>query len=172
MNLELTDNIITLRPFIQEYAEEHFAGEDEEQVKWLSGGRGSLEGVRKWIEKNQKSWEAGGPVFNFAVFDPESRLVGMVEANKDYEQVEGIQEGDANVSYGLYPFARGKGYATRAVNMMVDFLREEGLNRAVIRVNPENRRSLNVPVRCGFTESGSIVTESGQKLNIFIKDLA
>ncbi|MDO8639032.1 MAG: hypothetical protein Q7R43_05650 [Candidatus Daviesbacteria bacterium] len=49
--VELTDRIIKIRPFTLENAEEHLAGEDEAQVKWLSDGKGTLEGVQKWIQK-------------------------------------------------------------------------------------------------------------------------
>jgi hypothetical protein len=48
--IELIDGFITLRPFIFENAKEHLANEDEAQVKWLSGEKGTLEGVQNWIK--------------------------------------------------------------------------------------------------------------------------
>ncbi len=171
-NMELTDGEITLRPFRLDDAEAHLAGEDDEQVKWLSGGKGTLEGAKAWIEKNQRYWENGGPVFNLAVWDKNSnKLVGMVESNTNQESIEGIQEGDANISYGLYPEARGKGYALKAVRLMEDFLKNKGLKRVVIRVNPENEASAKVPQRLGYREAGQITTKSDEILDVYVKDL-
>lgn len=168
---KLSDGVIALRPFTINDAQEHLEGEDEEQIKWLSGGKSTLDSVKKWINKNQKLWENGGSVFNFAVEDKEGRLMGMVEANVDYRSFKTYEEGDANVSYGLYPFARRKGYASRAVELLIKFLKDKGLKRAVIRINPENKNSQKVPVHCGFVKQGIIKTEKGEEFLIFIKDL-
>jgi RimJ/RimL family protein N-acetyltransferase len=171
-NIELTDGKILLRPFKLEDAEAHMAGEDDEQVKWLSGGKGTLEGARAWIEKNQKYWEEDGPVFNFAIWNKNSnKLVGMVEANTDPGRIEGIQEGDANISYGLYPEARSKGYTLKAVDLMINFLKSKGIKRAVIRVNPENEASVKVAERLGFEGAGQIKTKNGEVLDVYIKRL-
>jgi RimJ/RimL family protein N-acetyltransferase len=94
----------------------------------------------------------------------------MVEANIDYEKIEGLQKGDANISYGLYPEARGKGYATRAVNMITEFLRQKGVERVVLRINPDNPNSLKIPVNCGFQSAGEIMTKEGKML-MFSKKL-
>lgn len=90
--------------------EEHLAGEDEEQIKWLSGGKSTRETIRNWIQRNQEYWEKDGPIFPFAIVEEKTQtVIGMVEANTDDERVEGIQKGEATISYGLYPFARRKG---------------------------------------------------------------
>lgn len=170
--MELSDEGIMLRPFRLSDAEEHLAGEDDEQVKWLSGGEGNLEGVRDWIRKNEKQWEDNGHIFNFAIVDFETKkLLGMVEANTDFETLEGLQEGDANISYGLYPNSRGKGNAGKAVSLIADFLRNKGFKRAVIRVNPENKKSLKIPLACEFLETSEVITKAGEKLKVFIKVL-
>ena len=170
--VELSDSVVTIKPFDLSYAEEHLRGEDEEQVKWLSGGKGTLEGVRNWILKNQKYWQEDGPVFNFAIFARDNnQLVGMVEANTDYHTLKGIEPGDANVSYGIYPFARGKGYVISAVNLITNFLKTKGIKRAIIRVNPNNETSLKVPLRCGFQGSGTITLKNDEALAYFTKEL-
>ena len=168
--LELTDQVVLLRPFVLTDAEEHLAGEDEAQIRWVSGGKSTRETVRTWIQRNQEYWEEGGPIFTFAIVDAKTHtLIGMVEANTDDESVEGIQKGEANVSYGLYPFARGKGYASRAVNLMMGFLQRQGLHAAIIRVDPGNEDSLKVPLRCGFQELAVIQTSDQRNLVIFRK---
>jgi RimJ/RimL family protein N-acetyltransferase len=172
-DIRLSDGIVTIRPFILEDAQAHLAGEDEEQVKWLSGGKSTLESVQKWIEENTGSWRrGGGPLYNFAVEDAETRkLIGMVEASTD-TSIAGIKEGDANISYALYPDARGKGYVTKAVTLLLDFLKSRGIKRAVIRVDLKNTASANVPARLGFTKiEGIIQTEEGHSLSMFIKEL-
>lgn len=168
---KLSDGVITLRPFTINDAQEHLECEDEEQIKWLSGGKSTLDRVKKWINKNQKLWENGGPVYNFAVEDKEGRLMGMVEANVDYRSFETYEEGDTNVTYGLYPFARRKGYASRAVMLLINFLKNKGLKRAIIRINPENENSQKVPIRCGFVKTGKIRTKKGEDFLIFVKNL-
>lgn len=168
----IADNVIILRPFKEEDAEEHLKGEDKDQIKWLSGGKSSLESVKNWIKKNQDYWQKGGPVFNFAIVDKISnKLVGMVEANNDYEKIEGLENGDANISYGIYPQFRGKGYAQKAINLLMDFLKNRQVNRAVIRINPQNLDSLKVAQRLGFEEKDWITTKDKERLNIFVKIL-
>ena len=168
----LTDGTILLRHFRLEDAENHLAGEDAEQVRWLSGGRGTLPGVLAWIEANQRHWQAGGPVFNFAIVHAHTgTLLGMVEANTDYLRIAGLHEGDANISYGLYPGARGHGYASRAVALVMDFLQSRGIRRAVIRVDPRNTPSVRVARRLGYLWIGEIATVGGHSLDLYVRSL-
>ncbi len=169
--IEITYNLIYLRPFSQEYAEEHLAGEDEEQVKGLSDGKSTIQRVRQWIEKNQKHWDKGGPIFNFAIFTVSNEVIGMIEANTDYKEVDGLEASEANIAYGLYTKARGKGYASKPVELVTTFLAKKGYKQAIIRVSTENQASLKVPIRCGFVENQVIVTRNNEKLVRFIKPL-
>lgn len=166
-----TDGIVTIRPFELSDAPDHLAGEDDEQIKWLSGGKGTLAGIQDWIARAQLSWREGGPVFTFAIVEASGTLVGMVEANADSSRIEGIQPGDANISYGLYPFARRKGFAVRAVNLATDVIAGRGIRRAVIRVHSDNARSLLVPQRCGFARERSVLAGSEDPLVVFVKAL-
>jgi RimJ/RimL family protein N-acetyltransferase len=158
-----------LKPFVLEDAKTHLENEDPDQQRWISGGASTLESVQNWIKKNQEYWNKGGPVFNFALWINDE-LVGMVEANVDKEQVEGLEEGEANISYAIYPKARGKGYAAKAVNSIVDFLKQKGFKRAVLRINQENMPSLKIPLACGFEEAGEVDTSEGHML-VFKKTL-
>ncbi len=169
-NLLLTDGVIILKPFELKDAPLHLAGEDLEQQKWVSGGERTLESVEKWIRKNQEYWKHDGLVFNFAVW-ADGKLIGMAEANTDIKKVEGMKEGQANISYGIYPDYRGRGYAPRAVNVLLDFLKSKGIAQAIIRANPENVNSLKIPVKCGFQENVEMKTKDGEVLKFFVKDL-
>lgn len=170
---ELTDGEIILRPFKLDYAEAHLAGDDAKNVRWLSDGISTLETVREWITRNQKSWESGGPVFSLALFDARSgQQVGMVESNSNPAQITGLEAGEVNISYNIYPAARGKGYATKAVNLFLLFLKEKGYQTALIRVNPENAESLAVADRAGFTRFGETSSGPGEEsLIVFKKEL-
>lgn len=168
----LTDGIITLRPFNSEDAEAHVLGDDEESVKWLNDGHSStVESTRAWIERNRISWDTGGSVLNFAIENAEDKtLLGMIEANLDFKEF-GYQEGDANISYALYPLARGKGYITRSLHLMLEFLKEKGVRRAVLQIHPDNGASLSIPTRHGFAEQGTITKANGEIRKLFVKSL-
>ena len=167
---ELTDGEITLKPFSLEDIPAHLAGDDEEQAKWL-GGKSTEESVHNWILKNQEHWKNDGPIYNFAIRDAEGQIVGMVDANTDHEHLEGVYEGDANISYAVYPLARGKGYGSKAISLLESFLAEKGIKRSVIRVSPENSPSLAVPVRLGYEDKGQITSKDGDELRVFVREL-
>ena len=46
----ITDGVVALRQFCAADADAHFEGEDDEMVRWLSGGRNTREGTGRWIE--------------------------------------------------------------------------------------------------------------------------
>ena len=169
--LKITDGIVTLRPFQLRDAEEHLRGEDDDQRRWLSGGTSTLASVKKWIEKNAAFWEHGGPVFAFAVvLSSTNQLIGMVEANLDYNNLEGLNPGDANISYSVYPQFRRLGYAAISVNLLLGFIQKRGVRRATIRIKPDNSISLKIPEKCGFKRSGELITSEGHHL-FFVKQL-
>jgi [ribosomal protein S5]-alanine N-acetyltransferase len=63
--------------------------------------------------------------------------------------VDGTPE--AEIGYGLVEAARGAGYATEAVDAMVAAAEATGA-RVRASVAPDNRASLRVLAKCGFTE--------------------
>ena len=168
METKLTNGTLSLRPFTLDDAEYHLTHEDSETEKWLSGGKSTLESVTAWIQKNAESWANGGPVYNFAVTDASKTLIGMVEARPIDRTVFNLQDGDMNISYGIYPKARGNGYAAQAVQLLMQFLKEHGFKRAIIRINPDNTASLSVPRTLGFEK---LQGESKDELIAFGKTL-
>lgn len=168
---ELTDGVVLLSPIQLDEASVHLAGEDEEQVKWVSGGVGTLETAYAWIKRNLAAWESGGPIFNFGIRDAATReLLGMVEAN---QQAPGRAPGEVNISYGLYPQGRGRGLATRAVVLMTRFLEEKALGeKAIIAADERNSRSQQVAERAGFTPSRTVRNEKGELFVEFERSLS
>ncbi len=167
---ELTDGVVTLRPMTPADAESHLAGEDEQTVRFLSGGRSTMETVLLWIECNRVSHEASGPVRVFGICLTDiGTLVGMVEANM---ATSFFRPGVANVTYGLYPDARGHGYATRAVYLAMRYLVDHtDTDVAAIQVHPENVASSRIPERLGFRFLGNRKASESDKMMTYAKSL-
>lgn len=156
-DIRLTDDVITLRKFIFDDAEDLLAGEDDENVKWLQGGKkNTLELTRKWIGKSSSvlAWDLYDH-YAFAIEDNESgKIAGMIDVHAAPDKESHLQEGEANIAYSIHPEFRGKGYAPRAVQLVLRFLISQGIERALIRVNPGNASSIRVAEKSGFTKSG------------------
>ena len=62
-----------------------------------------------------------------------------------------------NVGYYLFPTARGKGYASRAVALLLGHLSRDTENTvATLLIHPENLRSLALAGRLGFVRKGEV----------------
>jgi len=155
--LTITDGVILLRPMSRDDVGVHVAGSDAKQARWLSGAASTPAATREWIQHSAECWADGGPTFNFGVVEVASgRLVGVVEANTEAERMDGVHDGEANIWYVIYPHARRRGYATRAVNLILPFLDERGFV-PVIRAAPGNKRSKKVAKRAGFKRTGQVI---------------
>lgn len=169
--MKVSDNEITIRPFTLDDADAHLSGDDIEQAKWM-GGKSTKESIAKWIKRNQENWKNNGPIYNFAIVkNDEDTLIGMVEANIDSKDLDGVNEGEANISYSIYPNFRGNGYAGKAILLLESFLKQKSVKTGVIRISPENVASLKVPGKLGYRNTGEITTKDGDKLIIFKKSL-
>jgi RimJ/RimL family protein N-acetyltransferase len=166
----MTDGIVLLRLMTPADAAEHLAGEDELAARFLSGGRSTIETVLASIERNRLSWDSAGPVRCLGIcLAATGVLIGMVEANL---AAPGFRPRVANISYGLYPEARGQGYATRAVALMLRYLTEDSdADVAAIQVHPENHASARVPVRAGFHFLGERMTPEGDRMMTYARAL-
>ncbi|SDE31445.1 GNAT family N-acetyltransferase [Glycomyces harbinensis] len=151
MHEALTDGTVTLVPLGRADFDAHFAGEDEQLARWLSGGPSTPEGLRDYLERCERWWEAGGPFHNFGIRTGAMlTLAGTVDVQVGMPY---LAPGQVNLAYGLYPQWRGRGLATRAVELACDYAAGLGCAEAVIRCAPENRRSAAVAERAGFTFS-------------------
>lgn len=140
---------VELRPLTAEDAEAHCAGEDEDTVRWLTGGYGTIEGTRDYFEMLSENALAGRGKRGFGVW-LDGRLAGYVDCDPDL--TDGLDAGDVNISYGVHPWARGRGIAVEAVRSICGFIRDERLGTcAAIRVEPENTASVRVAEKSDFT---------------------
>ncbi|MGR3935546.1 GNAT family N-acetyltransferase [Streptomyces sp. BRA346] len=167
--VKLSDGVVTLSPLHLEDAEAHLAGEDEALVRWLSGGRSTLQGIATYFRHCREQWDTAGPLRAFGIHtNADAALAGTIDLRFT---AEGLAPGQVNIAYGLYPSWRGRGLATRAVLLATRYAAQEGGKEAVIRVEPENAASAAVARRAGFTPSGHTRGQDGTRLDWYVRDL-
>jgi RimJ/RimL family protein N-acetyltransferase len=89
----------------------------------------------------------------------DDELVGWVDYDRDDDH-DWLRPGEVNVGYSLFPAARGKGYASRAVELLLDHLaRDTEHSVATLLIDPENTPSLAVARRLGFAQCGEVDSE-------------
>jgi RimJ/RimL family protein N-acetyltransferase len=92
------------------------------------------------------------PTFVILVDD---QVVGWVDFDRD--ERTWLTHDEVNIGYGLHPDARGNGYTTRAVHLLLRHLAETtDVKVATLLIHPENDASLAVPGRCGFEDHGTL----------------
>ena len=112
-------------------------GRDDEFFRWLGPGA-----------------ESPSPVACVWVDD---ELVGWVDYDVEHEW---IRPDEVNVGYYLFPSAKRKGHASRAVKLLLLHLsRDTEYAVATLLIHPENDRSLRLARRLGFVERGEIEGE-------------
>jgi RimJ/RimL family protein N-acetyltransferase len=131
---DLTDGVVSLRPPRPGDAQALVEGRDDEFFRWLGPGT-----------------EAPRPVACIWVGD---ELVGWV----DYDvERDWLGQGEVNVGYYLFPAARGKGYASRAVELLLVHLdRDTEHEVATLLIHRDNVRSLSLARRLGFEAKGEV----------------
>ncbi|MFE4588728.1 GNAT family N-acetyltransferase [Streptomyces laurentii] len=155
----LSDGTVALSPLRLDDASAHLAGEDTQLVRWLNGGPGTRESVEAYLVHCAQQWEADGPLRAFGIrFGAEETLAGTVDLRFEGE---GLELGQVNVAYGLYPAWRGRGLATRAVDLACRYAADQGAICAVMKAEPENEASARVALRAGFTLVRRIREQSG-----------
>lgn len=127
----LTDGVVALRP----WAPEDVPLMDE----WLDG---------VWLEQALRD----GRTLPLAIVDVAS---GSVLGSCDLRRPEPDDPDRGEIGYLLVPGARGRGVATRAMGMLVDWaFREVGMRRVQALVHPDNPASMAVLERLGFEREG------------------
>ncbi|MEJ2869186.1 GNAT family N-acetyltransferase [Actinomycetospora sp. OC33-EN08] len=152
-----TDGVVALRALTPDDVGPLLAGEDDDLARWLTGAHASESGVRRWIDDGAATWAgdwyAPGAALSWGVCDAATGLLaGTVEVELS---AAGLAAGEANLSYGVFGPWRGRRYAARAVGLVVAWLGgSTGASTAVIRVDPANVHSMQVPVDAGFARDG------------------
>jgi len=101
------------------------------------------------LDRMEKDFDGPGETRIFLIEDKRGSEVGYI-AHFD-------SKGCKAIGYMLLPAARGKGYGSEAVQMMVDYL---FLNHDIVRIqaetHPDNVGSQRVLQKAGFTKEGLI----------------
>ena len=129
-----TDGVVTLKPPRPGDAERLVEGRDEEFFRWLGPGAETPRPVAcVWVGEE---------------------LVGWVDYDVEHDW---LRPGEVNVGYYLSPAAREKGYASRAVELLLQHLsRETEHTVATLVIDRENVRSLRLAHRLGFVKRGGV----------------
>ena len=131
---KLTDGVVTIRPPMPDDAAVLIAGRDEEFHRWLGPGTGEPRPTACIVDDDE--------------------IVGWIdyEAGRDW-----LPHGAVNIGYALFAPARGNGYATRAIVLLLEHLAAQpDVDTATVLIDPANVRSLAVAERAGFTHAGTV----------------
>ncbi len=145
----LTDGVVTLRPWRESDIGPAIDGHDEEIQHWF--GFPSVTPSREEHLAALERWRAGYAddrrTVNFVV-EAGGEVAGNVEVRTKDDSI-------GELSWILYSAHRGRGYAVRAVRMLMDYSFEElGLVRLEAYVNTGNERSMRLATRAGLRREG------------------
>jgi RimJ/RimL family protein N-acetyltransferase len=125
----MSDGVVTIRPTTDADVEVIVAGRDEVSRRFLGEGDPSPSPIAVVVV-------AGGGV-------------GWVDHDNDRSW---LADDEVNLGYCLFPEHRGKGYATRAVELLVQHLAADtDWKVATLLIDRQNEASLALAERAGFT---------------------
>ena len=143
----LSDGVVALRvPSEQDLPAIERRIVDPDVIRWMGT---SEHPARELLELNRTRWTRGTRA-TFSVCDPNDACLGHV-----WVEVDLADSHRGSVGYWLLPEARGKGFATRSVQLVSGWaLGELGMARLSVSIEPSNDRSQRVAKRSGFVKEG------------------
>jgi RimJ/RimL family protein N-acetyltransferase len=159
----LTDGVIVLDAHTLDDAEAHWRGEDAEMLRRFESPRkGRLDeiggAIQRWIDMRA----AGGPQVAYAMRDTTGVLMGGCELQRRSAAC-------GHVSYWTFPAFRGRGYAARALALMLSAAAEApGIERFQAEIADDNLASQQVVLKNGFSLTGeSEISQAGATMLIY-----
>ncbi|MGH3586288.1 MAG: NUDIX hydrolase [Pseudonocardia sp.] len=146
---ELTDGVVVLRPWRDEDIDTARLGHDEEVRRWFGSPEviPSHETQAAAVARWRASYDDNRSTVNFLVVH-EGHPAGWAEVRDKGDRV-------GELSWGLYAGFRGRGLATRAVGLLIDYaFGELKLERLEAQTDAENIRSIRVAQRNGMMREG------------------
>lgn len=119
-----------------------------ELVPWMPWATAlSLDAQSDYAERALPEWESGSPAFAIVEHGVAIGVIGLVrESPSEYE-----------IHYWLATGRTGQGYVTEAAQALIGWARGAlRARRILLRAGMENRRSLAVAERLGFTRDGEL----------------
>lgn len=153
----LSDGVIILTGHTDHDIADHLAGEDEETARRFEfwPHKSTEDGVRDAYRRWAHSWETGGPTRTFATRDAVTgQLLGGCELRLQ-------SDGSAHVSYWTSASERRRGYATRALALLLSYGKSIGVTRFESYIAPDNLASLRVSKKAGFRCIGAFTDKEG-----------
>ncbi|HEY5476792.1 MAG TPA: GNAT family N-acetyltransferase [Tepidiformaceae bacterium] len=151
----LSDGVVDIAPFDVRHVSTIVGWDcDPEVQRWFDWSQTRAAGfdyeanARSTVEKKWAAWASGEE---------------MVFVIADHRNGEGAGwcamhpkgQGRGEISYGLLPGYRGRGFASRGVMLLSGFAFEVlGFRRLELRVDANNAQSRALAVRCRFVEEG------------------
>jgi RimJ/RimL family protein N-acetyltransferase len=155
MKTELTDGIISLRPYTTDDADELYEAVREsipELQPWMPWCHPdyAIEETREWLSKRDDAWK-NGTDYGFRIADAHSdRMLGGVGLSR----IDNLHH-RANLGYWIRTSATGRGVATRATRLLARFGFEElKLIRIEIVAAVGNLASQRVAEKAGAVREG------------------
>jgi RimJ/RimL family protein N-acetyltransferase len=171
---DLSDGVVALRPWRREDAAVKASwGRDPLIVQWTEVPANNTEEAALARAASAEEARKAGRAVALAIVDAKS---GMVLGSCDIRRPDPDDAALGEVGFLLAEQARGRGVATRAVGLLVDWsFRELGMERVQGLVHPENPRSAEVLQRLGFRREGLLrhyrAGESGREDRILFSVL-
>jgi len=129
---------------------------DPETNKYLSLIPHDVEDVAKFINKTPVDIDISGTWFQFVIIERVSNLligdigIHFLATDLENKQVE--------IGYTLDKEFRGKGYATEALTMIIDYLINSlNKHRVIASIDPANEDSIRLVERVGFRKEAHFV---------------
>ncbi len=118
-----------------------------ELVPWMPWALDlSMDAQSAFTDRAVSEWESGSPVFAITELGTAIGVIGLRRSGSEYE-----------LHYWLVTDRTGQGYVTEAGHALLEWARETlGARRIALHAGMENRRSLAVAERLGFTREGEL----------------
>jgi len=170
--LAYSDGSVIIRPPRLEDLDADLAAKDDRQIDWMwmpgeretwaaMSPRQQRDHARRGLEQRRDSFGTG-PKWTFSVDSLEATYVAYVDCDLASQDVPA---GEANIAYSARPGHRAKGYVSRAVRLIMQFLREHtGARNAHIIVDAENMDSIQVALAVGARPTEQWINDRGHTM--------
>ncbi|MGC9541124.1 GNAT family N-acetyltransferase [Streptomyces sp. UG1] len=151
-NIRLQGDAVVIREFSLDDTDDALKIVGDDRVtRWLSYDSRDREGARAMIEgalSRRTEIRPRNEYYLAVVAPPSDHMIGFCRIG-----LSGVKAG--KLGYAIAASEWGKGYATDAARTMIRFgFGELGLHRISAAIGPENRASIRVVEKLGFTREG------------------